>query len=202
MAAKKKPASAAQPDELPTIAFADRAAWQLWLSTHHASSSGLWLKFAKKGSPTSSISYAQALDVALAWGWIDGQKRALDTLWWRQRFTRRGPRSIWSRINRDKALALIAAGEMQPAGLAEVERAQLDGRWDGAYESQSRATVPPDLAAALQANPRAAAFFATLSSQNRYAILFRLHTAKRAQTRLARIGKFVEMLARGETLHP
>jgi uncharacterized protein YdeI (YjbR/CyaY-like superfamily) len=187
---------------LPTISFADRAAWQRWLSKHHATSRGLWLKFAKKGAPATSISYAQALDVALAWGWIDGQKRALDASFWRQRFTRRGPRSIWSRINRDKAIAMISSGEMQPAGLAEVERAQRDGRWDAAYESQSRATIPLDLAAALSAHPRAAEFFATLSAQNRYAILFRLHTAKRAETRVARIEKFVAMLERGETLHP
>ena len=169
---------------------------------HHASSRGVWVKLAKKGAKSASVSYAEALEVALAWGWIDGQKGKLDETAWLQRFTRRGPKSIWSRINREKAVALIEAGEMKPAGLAEVERAKKDGRWEAAYDSQSRATVPPDLGKALAANPRAAAFFQTLESHNRYAILFRVHTAKKPETRAARIEKFVAMLAKREKVHP
>jgi len=184
------------------ISFADAVAWSTWLAAHHASSRGLWLRIAKKGSKTASITYADALEVALTWGWIDGQKGKLDETAWLQRFSPRGPKSIWSKINRDKAIALIEAGSMQPAGLAEIERAKRDGRWEAAYDSQSRATVPPDLAEALAANPRAAAFFETLKSYNRYAILFRIHTAKKATTRAARIEKFVGMLAKHEKVHP
>ncbi len=145
---------------------------------------------------------AEALEVALAWGWIDAQKRAHDDSWWLQRFTPRGPRSMWSKINREKALALIAAGEMKPPGMAEVERARRDGRWDSAYDSPSRASVPDDLAAALAASPRARAFFATLDSANRYAVLYRVQTARKAETRARRIAQLVAMLARHEKLHP
>ena len=144
----------------------------------------------------------EALTVALTWGWIDGQKRALDDTHWLQKFTPRKPKSLWSKINRDKALALIASGAMQPAGLAEVERAQADGRWDAAYAGSKTITVPDDLAAALAADKRAAARFATLNAANRFAVLFRVHTAKKAETRAKRIAQFVAMLARGETLHP
>ena len=185
-----------------TLSFQDAGAWSKWLTSNHASSSGIWLRLAKKGSTSSSVSYADALEVALAWGWIDGQKGKLDDSWWLQRFTPRGPRSIWSKINRDKALALIAAGTMKPAGLAEVDRAKGDGRWEAAYDSQGRATVPVDLAKALAADPRAARFFETLDSANRYAVLFRIHTARKAETRAIRIEKFVAMLARHEKLHP
>ncbi len=184
------------------VSFADPRAWSTWLAGHHASSAGIWLKIAKKGSKTTSVTYAGALEVALAWGWIDGQKGKLDDTAWLQRFTPRGPRSIWSKINRDKAVALIEAGTMKPPGLAEVERAKKDGRWEAAYESQSKARVPPDLADALAANPRATAFFETLESHNRYAILFRIHAAKRPETRAARIEKFVAMLAKHEKVHP
>jgi uncharacterized protein YdeI (YjbR/CyaY-like superfamily) len=198
--AKTRPAAAA--DETPILSFVDTSAWSKWLASHHATSRGLWLKIAKKGAKSSSVSYAEALEVALAWGWIDGQKGKLDDVWWLQRFTPRGSKSIWSKVNREKAVALIEAGRMQLAGLAEVERARGDGRWDAAYDSQSRATVPPDLAAALAANPRAARFFETLESYNRYAILFRVHTAKKPATRAMRIEKFVAMLARNEKVHP
>lgn len=188
--------------EVPVVSFARPSDWAGWLAENHASSRGAWLKLAKKASGVASVTYAEALEVALAWGWIDGQKQSHDDAAWLQKFTPRGARSIWSKVNREKALALIASGEMKPPGLAEVERAKKDGRWDAAYDSPSRATVPEDLAAALAANPRAAEFFSTLNAANRYAVLFRVHTAKKPETRARRIAQFVEMLARGEKLHP
>jgi uncharacterized protein YdeI (YjbR/CyaY-like superfamily) len=188
--------------KVPVVSFPDPRAWSTWLVSHHESSRGVWMKIAKKGSGYSSITYAEALTEAIAWGWIDGQKQKLDEAWWLQKFTPRGARSIWSKINREKALALIAAHKMKPAGLKEVERARRDGRWEAAYDPQSRATVPPDLAAALAVNPRAAAFFATLESYNRYAVLFRIHAASKPETRTKRIAKFVGMLERGEKIHP
>jgi len=201
--AKKTAAKTTAPAaEAPIIAFAAPRAWSDWLAAHHASSRGVWLKLAKKASGVASVTYPEALEVALAWGWIDGQKKSHDDASWLQKFTPRGPKSIWSKINREKALALIAAGEMKPSGLAEVERAKQDGRWEAAYDSPSKATVPEDLAAALAANRRAAAFFATLNATNRYAVLFRIHTAKKPETRARRIATFVEMLAKGEKLHP
>jgi uncharacterized protein YdeI (YjbR/CyaY-like superfamily) len=187
--------------ELPVLAFATKGAWEAWIVTHHASSDGVWLKIAKNGSNSRSITYAEALDVALAWGWIDGQKGKFDDAWWLQRFTRRGPRSVWSQINRKNAESMIAAGKMKQPGLAEIERAKRDGRWEAAYESQSKASVPPDLAAALKLNSRAARFFETLDSRNRYAVLFRIHTAKKRETRALRIERFVTMLSRHEKLH-
>ena len=187
---------------LSVLSFADADGWSKWLADHHASSPGLWLKIAKKGAKASSVTYAEAIEVALVWGWIDGQKDKLDDAWWLQRFSRRGPKSIWSKINRDKALALIDAGKMRPPGLLQVERAKKDGRWEAAYEGQRSATVPPDLARALAANPRAARFFETLESYNRYAVLFRIHAAKKVETRARRIEKFVEMLAKHEKVHP
>ena len=196
-AASKRPTP-----EAPTLAFATPQAWDAWLAKHHANSGGLWLKLAKKASGTASVTYPEALTVALAWGWIDGQKRGLDATHWLQKFTPRKPKSLWSKINRDKALALIASGAMQPAGLAEVERAQADGRWAAAYAGAKTITVPDELAAALAANPRAAAGFATLDARNRFAVLFRVRTAKRAETRARRIALLVEMLARGDTLYP
>src|SRR5580704_7628732 len=196
------PQDATPTDELPVLSFADTHAWSRWLASHHASSRGVWIKIGKKGSKSKSVTYAGALEVGLAWGWIDGQKGKLDDAWWLQRFTPRGPKSIWSKANREKAAALIEAGQMKPPGLAEVERAKRDGRWETAYDSQSRATVPPDLEKALAANPRAARFFETLESHNRYAVLFRVHTAKKPETRAARIEKFVAMLERHEKLHP
>jgi uncharacterized protein YdeI (YjbR/CyaY-like superfamily) len=183
-------------------AFCDAAAFDAWLEQHHASHPGFWLEIAKKSSATTSVDYGGALTVALAWGWIDGQKRSKDAGSWLQRFTPRRGRSVWSAINRDKALALIAEGRMRPAGLAEVERAKADGRWDAAYASQSRAVVPDDLAAALAGSPRAASHFAALDSRNRYAIHYRVTTAKRPETRKKRIDDFVAMLARGERLYP
>ena len=201
-AAKKAAPKDRADGDVPIVGFATTDAWSAWLCSHHASSKGVWLKIAKKGGPSTSITYAEALEEALAWGWIDGQKGKLDDTWWLQRFTPRGARSIWSKVNRQKALGLVEAGRMQPPGLAEVERAKRDGRWDAAYESQSRASVPPDLAKALAANPRAARFFETLESHNRYAVLFRVHTAKKPETRAMRIEKFVAMLARHEKLHP
>ena len=197
----KTPGRSAKADP-EVVSFADASAWSRWLASHHGSSRGVRRKIAKKGSKSASVTYAGALEVALAWGWIDGQKGKLDDAWWLQRFTPRGPKSIWSRINREKAVALIKGGTMQPAGLAEIERAKKDGRWEAAYESQSRSTVPPDLTAALAANPRAARFFDTLESYNRYAILFRVHTAKKPETRAARIEKFVAMLAKHQKIHP
>jgi uncharacterized protein YdeI (YjbR/CyaY-like superfamily) len=188
--------------ELPILAFADAGAWGGWLAKSHASSSGVWLRIARKDSGQPSVTYAEAVERALVWGWIDGQKRALDETAWLQKFTPRGRRSAWSKINRDKALALIAAGEMRPSGLAEVERAKKDGRWEVAYESQSKAVVPPDLAAALASNPRAARFFETLESYNRYAVLYRIQAVKKPETRAARVAKFIEMLARHEKIHP
>ena len=179
-----------------------QAEWAQWLAAHHAASAGVWLRHAKKGAPEPSVSYAEALEVALCFGWIDGQKKSLDRHYWLQRWTPRGARSIWSQVNRAKALQYIEEGRMQPSGLAEVERARKDGRWDAAYQSAGTATVPPDLQAAFDANPAAAAFFATVNAQNRYAVLFRIHGAKKPATRAARIAQFVAMLARGETIHP
>ena len=188
-------------DPLPILSFADPSALGDWLADHHAGPAGVWLRLARKGCPEPLITYAQALDVALCWGWIDGQKKAYDAISSIQRFTPRRARSLWSQVNRDKVERLIASGAMRPPGLAEVERARRDGRWDAAYAPASRSEVPADLAAALAAEPAAAAFFATLRSQNRYAILFRLQTAKLPATRARRLAEFVAMCARGETIH-
>lgn len=197
---KKKPASAkteARADAILDVATP--AAWRAWLAKNHDRSAGVLLRIEKGGS---QLTYAAALEVALAWGWIDSQKRALDERAWLQRFTRRTAKSPWSKINRAKAEALIAAGTMQPAGLAEVERARADGRWDRAYDGARQASVPPDLAAALAQLPGAAAFFSALDAANRYAILYRVQTAKKPETRAERIARFATMCARGETLHP
>jgi uncharacterized protein YdeI (YjbR/CyaY-like superfamily) len=190
------------PDPLPVVSFEDTDAWDAWLTTHHAGSSGVWLKIAKKGSAGRGISYSDALDVALCHGWIDGQKGRHDEEYWLQRFTPRKPRSSWSKINTERAEALTASGRMKPAGLREVEQAQADGRWERAYESQSRVTVPEDLARALAANQQARAFFATLDSTNRYAILYRISTARRPETRAKRIDAFVAMLSEHKKIHP
>ena len=187
--------------ELPTLSFATRRAFFDWLAGEHGSSRGVWLRLARKGSGAASITYAEAIDVALAWGWIDGQKRRGDEAWWLQKFTPRGVKSVWSKINREKALALIEAGAMQPAGLAEVERAKQDGRWGMAYDPPSRAKVPDDLRAALAKNARAAAFFRALDAKNRYSVLWRVQTAKKEETRRKRIAGLVAMLARGEKVH-
>ena len=190
------------PEPLPVVGFESTDAWDAWLAGHHADSPGLWLKIAKKGSAGRSISYYDALDVALCHGWIDGQKGRHDDDYWLQRFTPRKPGGKWSKINTERAEALIASGRMRPAGLREVERARADGRWEQAYESQSRVTVPEDLARALAANERAGAFFATLDSANRYAILYRIGTAKRPETRAKRIDTFVAMLSEHKKIHP
>jgi len=185
----------------PTLSFKSKAAWGAWLAKNHAASSGVWLRLAKKSSGASSVTYAEAIDVALCYGWIDGQKKSESEQHWLQRFVPRKGRSIWSKINREKALSLIARGEMKPAGLKEIERAKGDGRWKDAYDSARTATVPSDLQAALDANAKAKAFFATLNARNRYAILFRIQTAKKAETRVRRIQTFVQMLEKHETLH-
>lgn len=186
----------------PELCFERQKDWAAWLSKSHNKSTGVWLKFAKAGSGIQSISYAEAIETALCYGWIDGQKRAFDKSWWLQRFTPRGAKSIWSKINREKAEALIARGQMKPAGLKAVESAKQDGRWEQAYDSPSRSTVPIDLQQELDRNPKAKAFFATLDSANRYAVLWRIQTAKKAETRAKRIEKFIEMLNNHETLHP
>jgi uncharacterized protein YdeI (YjbR/CyaY-like superfamily) len=188
--------------EIEAQLFANQRAWDAWLRSNHRSSVGLWLLLAKKGASRNSVSYIEALESALCFGWIDGQKKALDDDFWLQRFTPRRSRSIWSKINRTRVLALIAQGRMKAAGLKEVERAKADGRWDEAYESASAAKVPPDLQAALDGNLKAKTFFSTLDGANRYAVLWRVHTAKRAETRAKRIAKYIEMLARQEKLHP
>jgi uncharacterized protein YdeI (YjbR/CyaY-like superfamily) len=185
--------------ELPMVECADQAAWRDWLEVNHGDAQGVWLRFAKKGSPTPSVTYAQALEEALSYGWIDGQVRGLDEHFYLQRFTPRRARSKWSQINRDKATRLIEEGRMHPAGLAQVEDAKADGRWDDAYEPQSKATVPDDFQAALDANARAKEFFATLTGSARYAFLYRLHhtaAAKRAE----RIKRYIELLADEKTL--
>ena len=188
--------------DLPIIPFASRDAWEAWLEEHHETANGLWLKIAKKGSGIETVSYAEALEAALCYGWIDGQKASFDDHYWLQRFTPRRPRSKWSKINRQKATELIEKGEMKPAGLREVERAKADGRWDAAYDAQSTATVPDDLCQELEKNHRAREFFATLDSRNRYAILYQIQDAKRPETRARRIEKYVAMLAQRQKIYP
>jgi uncharacterized protein YdeI (YjbR/CyaY-like superfamily) len=190
------------PPEIDSLLFASQAHFAAWLAAEHRSSDGVWLRHAKKGAPEPSVTYQEALEVALCFGWIDGQKRALDAHHYLQRWTPRRARSLWSKVNRDKVLRYIEEGKMQPAGLAEIERARQDGRWDAAYDSASTATVPDDLAAAFVRHPGAAAFFAGLNSLNRYAVLFRVMTAKKAETRAKKVEEFAAMLARGEMLHP
>jgi uncharacterized protein YdeI (YjbR/CyaY-like superfamily) len=189
------------PEDLPTLLFADAAALEAWLERHHGEPGGVWLRIAKKGAPEPSVTYAEAVELGLCFGWIDGQRRALDATHFLQRFTPRRPRGRWSKINREKAEALIAAGRVRPAGMTEIEAAKADGRWEAAYEGQRTATVPADLQAELDANPAAAEFFAGLDSANRYAILYRLGEAKKPETRERRLRKFVAMLERGEKIH-
>lgn len=187
----------------PVLGFGTQEDFEAWLEEHQGDAEGLWLKIPRKGSGLPGVDYATALESALCFGWIDGHKRSLDETHWIQRFTPRRARSRWSAVNRRKALELIERGRMRPAGLREVERAKADGRWEAAYASQRTATVPDDLRAALDAAPVGAReFFDALDSRNRYAILHRIEEAKRAQTRAARIEKFVAMLAAGEKLHP
>jgi uncharacterized protein YdeI (YjbR/CyaY-like superfamily) len=187
--------------DLPILYCEDETVWERWLDRHHASSDGVWLKFAKKRAPAASVTHAQALQHALCFGWIDGQVRPLDDHFFLQRFTPRRRRSVWSQINREHAERLIAEGRMRPAGLAQVDAAQADGRWERAYEPQSTATVPADLQAALDENPQAKEFFVTLRGSNRYAILYRINDAKRPETRARRIAQYVQMCAEHRTLH-
>ena len=188
--------------EKPIVHCADAEEWRQWLEANADTSDGVRLAIAKKGGDHPSVSYAEAIDEALCVGWIDGQRSALDEHHFLQVFTPRRARSIWSRVNRDKVTALIESGRMQPSGLAEIERAKADGRWDAAYAGSKTIEVPAELRAALDAEPAAAAFFETLNSQNRFAILFRLHNVKKVETRDRNIEKFVAMLARGETIYP
>jgi uncharacterized protein YdeI (YjbR/CyaY-like superfamily) len=188
--------------ELSVKGFRDADDWTEWLGKHHESSPGLWLALARKSTGAKSLTYPEALDVALCYGWIDGQRKSKDAESWLVKFTPRGPRSIWSKINRTKVQALIEDGRMQPAGLAAIERAKSDGRWAAAYDSWSSSSVPADLASELERSAKAKAFFDSLNSRNRYAILFRIQTAKKPETRQRRIRDFVRMLARGEKLYP
>ena len=188
------------PDDLPVQQFHDDKEWEKWLSDH-SGSKGLWLKIAKKDSGIASVNYAQALDVALCHGWIDGQKRGFDEQFFLQRFTPRRPRSLWSKINIGKVEALFTSGRMQPSGLREVEAAKSDGRWEAAYHGSSSMEVPVELAAALAKNRKAKAFFDNLDKTNRYSFCWRVQTAKKPETRIARAEKFVAMLANGEKIH-
>lgn len=189
------------PDDLPVLLFRTAAELEAWLGDRHTESDGVWLKIAKKGAPEPSVTYAEAVELVLCFGWIDGQRRGLDKTHFLQRFTPRRPRGRWSKINRRKAEALISAGKVRPAGMAEIEAAKADGRWEAAYEGQRTARVPDDLQRELDASPAAAEFFAGLDSQNRYAILYRLGEAKKPETRERRLRKFVAMLERGEKIH-
>ena len=181
--------------------FATRDEFKAWLEEHHATADGVWIKFAKKGSGVQSVTLTETLDLALCYGWIDGQRKPFDEIYFLQKYTPRRARSKWSKRNIGLVEKLIEAGEMRPAGFAEIERAKGDGRWDAAYDSPANMQVPPDLQAELDARPDAAAFFKTLNSTNRYSILYRLHDAKRPETRARRLEQFVAMLERGETLY-
>jgi uncharacterized protein YdeI (YjbR/CyaY-like superfamily) len=188
--------------DLLVIAFKSQQAWDAWLTSQPDQSKGLWLKLAKKSSGLASVSKQEAIDTALCHGWIDGQLDSFDDDYWLIRFTPRQSTSRWSEKNRARALQLVELKRMRPAGLNEIERAKKDGRWEAAYAPQSTAQVPDDLHAALAKNKKAKSFFETLDSTNRYAILHRIHNAKKAETRTARIEKFVTMLIEGRTIHP
>jgi uncharacterized protein YdeI (YjbR/CyaY-like superfamily) len=187
----------ARPLTDPVIAFDSQAVWEAWLAEHHDASNGVWVKMAKRASGIPTVTHAEALESALCYGWIDGQRNRFDDQWFIQRFTPRRPRSKWSKINRGKAEQLIRDGRMQPAGLREIERARADGRWDAAYDAPSAATVPDDLQQALDANPAAAAFFSTLNRQNQLVVIYQINDAKRPKTRARRIERFVSMLNEG-----
>jgi uncharacterized protein YdeI (YjbR/CyaY-like superfamily) len=186
--------------ELPIVEAKDQRAWRRWLAINHEREDGIYLKFAKKGAPTPSVTYAEALEEAICFGWIDGQVRRFDEHFYLQRFTPRRARSKWSLINREKAERLIEAGRMQPAGLAQIEAARADGRWDAAYPAQSQATVPEDFQAALDSNPEARRFFETLTGSARYAFLYRLHHVGKSEARAKRIAEYIERLSVGRTL--
>ena len=197
----KKTSKSTRMDADPVHDFVNQRAWEEWLAENHRASSGVWMRLAKKASGIPSITYAEALESALCYGWIDGLKRPHSGTAWLQRFTPRRPRSMWSQINREKALALIEAKRMKAAGLAEIERAKQDGRWETAYGSPSALTTDPEFQKALNKNPLAKKFFKTISAANRYAILWRIQTAKKAETRERRIKEYVARLEKGETLH-
>lgn len=181
--------------------FAESVDWERWLEENHSGSAGLWIRIGKKGSRVRSVTYSEALEVALCYGWIDGQKRPDSKEAWLQRFLPRSANSIWSKINREKAKALIAGDRMKPAGFAAIDAARKDGRWKAAYDSARNAKVPEDFAVALKANRRAREFFGSLDGANRYAVLFRIQTVKKAETRERKIREFVQMLGRGERIH-
>lgn len=189
-----------KPADTPTV-FKSAKAFETWLKRHHATSAGLWLQIAKRGANEASVTYLEAVEIALCWGWIDGQKKGLDKQYFLQRFTPRRARSVWSKVNVEKVAALVTAGRMQAPGLAQVEAAKADGRWARAYDGARTAVVPDDLIAALDAAPKAKAFFSTINATNRYAVLWRIQTAVKAETRARRIAQLVEMLARGETIY-
>ena len=195
------PAKPAPADPLPQLTFKTQNAWKSWLTKNHTIASGIWLQFAKKDSGIPSVTYAEAVEVALCFGWIDGLTQRVDDCYYRQRFTPRKRNSVWSQVNRAKALDLIEQQLMQPAGLAAIHQAKVNGRWDTAYAGPRTIQVPEDLETALRARPKAAKFFATLNGQNRYAILFRLQTTRSSKTRATKLRKFVEMLERGETIY-
>jgi uncharacterized protein YdeI (YjbR/CyaY-like superfamily) len=190
------------PVALPIADFPSQTHWSDWLEANHTTSPGVWLRLSKKGSAVPSVSYAEAVESALCFGWIDGQKDSHDEMAWLQKFTPRGARSIWSKINREKIAALVESGRMRPAGLAAVERAKAGGQWEAAYDPPSTSTVPPDFQAALDASKTAKDFFGTLNSANRYAILFRIQNVKKTETRARKITEFIAMLERKEKLHP
>ena len=192
--------SAVQPDVSSTL-FKSAKAFETWLKKNHATAHGVWLKIAKAGANQPSVTYSEAVNIALCWGWIDGQKKSLNSQHFLQRFTPRRPRSLWSKTNVDKVGALIEAGRMQAPGYAQIEAAKADGRWARAYDGARTSAVPEDLLAAMEAQPRAKAFFATIDAANRYAVLWRIQTAVKAETRARRIAQLVDMLARGERIH-
>lgn len=196
MAAANKPL----PDDLPVLSFTDAVAWETWLVAN-AASKGLWLKIAKKDSGIATVTYDQALEVALCHGWIDGQKRGFDSDWFLQRFTPRRPKGLWSKINIGKVERLIAEGRIRTGGQREVDAAKADGRWDAAYDGARNMETPPELAAALAKNKRARMFFETLDKTNRYAVCWRVQTAKKPETRAKRVEMLVALLARGEKIH-
>jgi uncharacterized protein YdeI (YjbR/CyaY-like superfamily) len=186
----------------PVLPFETAATFERWLAKEHRSATVVWIKYAKKGTGAPSITWSEAVDIALCYGWIDGQSKSLDDRHFLQRYTPRRATSVWSKLNRERVARLIAAGRMQSAGLAEIERAKADGRWDAAYDSPKTAAVPDDLVRALAKRPAAKAAFATLDATNRYAILHRLMTAKQPATRARRLETFVDMLEAGKTLYP
>jgi uncharacterized protein YdeI (YjbR/CyaY-like superfamily) len=188
--------------DLPLLTCSSQAAWEAWLEESHGTSRGVWLRIARREAGMPTVTHDEAVEVALCFGWIDSQAASTDGPFWLQKFTPRGRRSRWSRINRDRAAQLIEQGRMRPAGLSEVERARADGRWNAAYEGSRTATVPEDLASALAANPAAEEFFATLDSRNRYSVLYRIEAAKKPETRARRIAQFVEMLGEHRKLYP